>query len=325
VRAAVVNEGHGFDIVEVPDPAPGPGELLLRVGACGICGSDLKMVDNMPVGLVMGHEFAGEIVALGSGVEGWREGTAACALPLIGCGTCVACVTGDVAHCTRLDLVGVGGSSGAYSEYVRVSARETFALPEAIGTDVGALVEPLAVGLHAVERAQIQPKDRVLVIGAGPVGIAVTLWARHLGARELVVRDPVAARRAAALAFGATAAVDPAGDNGGDYDVVFECVGTPGMVATSVSAAAAHGRVIVVGVCTKPDSFVPILAMMKELTMAFVIYYRRGDYSYVVDMLHQGRIDPTLLVTDHVGLDAFPAAFEALKTPSTQCKVLVHP
>jgi len=325
VRAAVVNQGHGFDIVEVPDPAPGPGELLLRVGACGICGSDLKMAGDMPAGLVMGHEFAGEVVALGSGVEGWREGTAACALPLIGCGTCAACVNGDVAHCARVDMVGVGGSSGAYSELVRVSARESFALPEGVGTDHGALVEPLAVGLHAVERAQIQPKDRVLVIGAGPVGIAVTLWARHLGARELVVRDPVAARRAAALTFGATAVVDPADDKDGGYDAVFECVGSPGMIGTSVSAAAVHGRVIVVGVCTKPDPFVPILAMVKELAMNFVIYYRRGDYSYVVDMLRQGRIDPAPLITDHVDLDAFPAAFEALKTPSTQCKVLVHP
>jgi 2-desacetyl-2-hydroxyethyl bacteriochlorophyllide A dehydrogenase len=326
MRAAVVNESHTFDIVEVPDPAPNAGELLLRVGACGICGSDLKAVANMPAGLVMGHEFAGEVVAIGSGVEGWREGVAACALPLIGCGRCVPCLTGDVAHCATVDMVGVGGSSGGYSEFVRVSARESFALPEGIGTDLGALVEPLAVGLHAVERARIQADDRVLVIGAGPVGLAVTLWARHMGARRLVVSDPVAARRAAAAAFGATATVDPGtGDLGAPYDLVFECVGTPGMIATAVGEAAVHGRVIVAGVCTKPDPFIPVIAVMKELAMHFVVYYRRQDFAYVVDMLAQGRIDPSGFVTDRVGLDAFPAAFEALKTPSTQCKVLVQP
>jgi 2-desacetyl-2-hydroxyethyl bacteriochlorophyllide A dehydrogenase len=326
VRAAVVNQDHSFDIVEVADPAPHPGELLLRVGACGICGSDLKAVDNMPAGLVMGHEFAGEVVAVGAGVDGWREGTAACALPLIGCGRCVPCLTGDVAHCPTVDMIGVGGSSGGYSEFVRVSAREAFALPEGVGTDIGALVEPLAVGLHAVERARIGADDRVLVLGAGPVGLAITMWARHMGARELVVSDPVAARRAAASRFGATATADPAtGDLGGPYDLVLECVGTPGMIATSVAEAAVHGRVIVAGVCTKPDPFIPVIAVMKELAMHFVVYYRRQDFAYVVDMLAQGRLDPRPLVTDRVGLDDFPAAFTALKHPSTQCKVLVEP
>src|SRR5688500_16156403 len=98
MRAAAVNEHRSFDIVEVPDPSPRAGELLLQVGACGICGSDLKAVANMPSGLVMGHEFAGEVVAVGKDVTGWSTGTVACALPLIGCGACAACVTGDVAH-----------------------------------------------------------------------------------------------------------------------------------------------------------------------------------------------------------------------------------
>ncbi len=330
MRAAVVNEEHGFDVVEVPDPAPGPDELVLRVGACGICGSDLKMVDHRPPGLVLGHEFAGSVVDVGAGAEGWREGTAVCALPLIGCGRCQPCRTGDVVHCATVDQIGVGGSSGAYAEYVRVSAREAFALPEGVGTDVGALVEPLAVGLLAVDRARLRPDDRVLVIGAGPVGLAVTTWATHFGAREVVVRDPVAARREAARAFGATAAVDPAApgaasDDDGRYDVVVECVGVPGMIGTAVAAAAVHGRIVVAGVCTKPDPFVPVSALVKELAMHFVVYYRRQDYGYVLDMLRQGRIDPTPLVTDRVDLAEFPAAFAALQQPTTQRKVLVRP
>jgi (R,R)-butanediol dehydrogenase/meso-butanediol dehydrogenase/diacetyl reductase len=327
MRAAVVNESHGFDIVDVADPAPGPGELLLRVGACGICGSDLKAAANMRVGLVMGHEFAGEIVAVGRDVDGWREGQQVCALPLIGCGQCVPCLTGDIAHCARVDMIGVGGSSGAYAEFIRVSAGETFALPAGTTADVGALVEPLAVGLHAVERAALRPGDDVLVVGAGPVGLAVTLWARHLGAREIAVSDPVEHRRRAAASFGATAAVDPSAgpDAAATYDVVFECVGVPGMIGPCIKAAKVHGRVVVVGVCTKPDPIVPVVALMKELTIHFVVYYRRQDFAYTVAMLRDGRIDAAPMITDHVDLDAFPAAFEALKSPTTQRKVLVHP
>ena len=325
MRAAVINESHGFDIVDVPDPAPGRDEVLLRVGACGICGSDLKAAANMRVGLVMGHEFAGEIVAVGRDADGWREGESVCALPLIGCGACLPCLTGDVAHCARVDMIGVGGSSGAYAEFIRVSARETFALPVGTPADVGALVEPLAVGLHAVERAALRPGDNVLVVGAGPVGLAVALWARHLGAREIAVSDPVEHRRLAAGTFGATAAVDPSAGIGGPYDVVFECVGVPGMIGECIAAAKVHGRVVVVGVCTKPDPIVPVIALMKELTMHFVVYYRRQDFAYTVAMLRDERINAAPMITDHVDLDAFPAAFEALKSPTTQRKVLVHP
>ncbi len=326
MRAAVVNAEHSFDIVDVADPSPGPGELVLRVQACGICGSDLKAVDNMPVGLVMGHEFCGEVVAVGADVDNWREGARVSALPLIGCGVCPACVTGDVAHCQRVDMVGVGGSPGAYAEFVRVAARETFVLPEPITFDAGALVEPLAVGLHAVARAAIEPGDDVLIVGGGPVGLAVALWARHHGAREVVVSDPVAHRRATALRVGATAVIDPSTTTfDRAYPVVFECVGTPGMIATCVNATAVHGKLIVAGVCTKPDTFVPVLALIKELTLLFVVYYRRQDFAITIDLLGQGRLPIDSFITGTVGLDGFAAAFAELKQPTEQCKVLVKP
>lgn len=326
MRAAVVNDEKSFDIREVPDPAPGEGELVLRVHACGICGSDLKAVANMPSGLVMGHEFCGEIVAVGRGVDTLRTGMRVSALPLIGCGRCVACITGDVAHCATVDMVGVGGSSGGYAELVRVAASEAVVLPDDLDLDQGALVEPLAVGLHAVARAGITPADDVLVVGGGPVGLAITMWARLHGARTVTVSDPVAGRRAAAVRAGATGAVDPAaGGFERAYPVVFECVGTPGMIATAISATDVHGRLVVAGVCTKPDTFVPVLAMMKELTMHFVVYYRRQDFHVTVDALAQRRLPLDGFVTGAVGLDGFAAAFTALKTPTDQCKVLVHP
>jgi (R,R)-butanediol dehydrogenase/meso-butanediol dehydrogenase/diacetyl reductase len=326
MRAAVVNEEKSFDIVEVPDPSPGAGELVLRVHACGICGSDLKAVHNMRAGLVMGHEFCGEIVAVGDGVADLRTGQRVSALPLIGCGRCVSCATGDVAHCPTVDMVGVGGSSGGYAEYVRVAASEAVVLPDALAFDQGALVEPLAVGLHAIERAHVTPADDVLVVGAGPVGLAVSMWARLQGARSVTVSDPVAGRRAAAVRAGASATIDPTSDGiDRTYPVVVECVGTPGMIATAIGATAVHGRLVVAGVCTKPDTFVPVVAMMKELTMHFVVYYRRQDFHVTVDALAQQRLPIDGFVTGTVGLDGFAAAFAALSTPTDQCKVLVHP
>jgi (R,R)-butanediol dehydrogenase/meso-butanediol dehydrogenase/diacetyl reductase len=336
MRAAVLNESKTFDIVDHPDPAPGASDLVLRVEACGICGSDLKAAAHMRTGLVMGHEFCGEIVAVGKEAVGsWKVGDRVASLPLIGCGTCLACLQGDVVHCAYgADAIGVGGSSGAYAEYVKVGSHETFHLPESIAAGNGALVEPLAVGLHAVDRARLRRGDNVLIIGGGPVGMAVTLWARHFGARAIVVSDPVAARREQCGVLGATAGVDPADGTlrdsyhrivGALPDVVFECVGIPGMVQASIDAAAVHATVVIVGVCSKPDPFVPVVALMKELTMHFVVYYRSGDYRYTIDMMHAGRLDPLPMVTERIGLDAFPAAFEALKHPTTQCKVLVLP
>ena len=337
MRAAVLNEEKTFDIVEHPDPTPGPSDLVLRVEACGICGSDLKAAANMRVGLVMGHEFCGEIVAVGRDAAGsWKVGDRVASLPLIGCGSCLACLEGDVVHCVEgADAIGVGGSGGAYAEYIKVGSRETFHLPDSFGHGDGALVEPLAVGLHAVDRAQLRRGDNVLILGGGPVGMAVTLWARHFGAREIVVSDPVAARRDQCGLLGATGGIDPTKTEsvrdsfkrslGGLPDVVFECVGVPGMVQASIDAAAVHGKVVIVGVCSKTDPFVPIVALMKELTMHFVVYYRSADYRYTIDMLHAGRLDAMPMVSERIDLDAFPAMFEALKHPTTQCKVLVVP
>ena len=241
----------------------------------------------------------------------------------------MACLSGDVAHCSSVDAIGVGGSGGGYAEYVRVGARESYRLPESVaggGGGAGALVEPLAVGLNAVERARLRPGDSVLVVGAGPVGLAVIVWARLLGAGEIVVCEPVASRRNAAGLFGASGGVDPTAEPvGGPFDVVFECVGVPGMIDTCVAAAAVHGRVIVTGVCTKPDPFVPVVAVVKELTMSFTVYYQQRHFAHTIAALHAGSIDPNLFITDRVDLDGFPAAFTALKTPSTQRKVLVHP
>jgi len=327
MRAAVLNDAHDLEVAEVADPTPGPGELVLRVTACGICGSDLKLRPMMPAGLVMGHEFCGEVVAVGTDPLGeWHEGQHVTALPIFGCGRCLACVSGEPAHCEQADLVGVGGSAGAFAEYVRVHTRESIALPDSLDPALGALVEPLAVGLHAVERSLPRAGDRALVIGAGPVGLSVMTWLAHFGVRELVVSDPSPVRRAAAEEFGATRTVDPTTEPlEARYDLVIECVGLPGMTDVCVGAANHHGRVVIAGVCTHPDPYVPIQAVVKELTVAFAVYYTRREFFSVVDALGRGAVDAAPFVTERVGLAGANDAFRALTEAKEQRKILVLP
>ena len=219
-----------------------------------------------------------------------------------------------------------GGSPGGFAEYVRVDQRETTALPEHLDPALGALVEPLAVGLHAVERAHIRSGDKVLVVGAGPVGLSVLAWAARSGASEVVVSDPSAVRRDAATQFGATRTVDPDAEPlEPRYDVVIECVGLPGMTDVCVGASALHGHVVIAGVCTKPDPYVPIGALMKELTVDFVVYYTRREFFAVAETLGHDSIDAAAFVTKRVTLEQADDAFTELIEAKDQRKILVLP
>ncbi len=339
MRAAVL-PGLGQELVieEVPDPKPGPTELVLRVRSCGICGSDLHasaLPPGLPPGTVMGHEFAGEVMEVGSAARAeWKPGDRVCAQPFIGCGACAACLAGDGIRCPAMRNTGLGANPGAYAEYVRVGAHETLRLPEAVGFATGALVEPLAVGLHAVQEARLASGENVLVVGAGPIGLVTALWARFFGARSVVVSEKAPSRRALAEKFGATAVVDPSSENvasafqkiaGAAPDVIFECVGVPGLLQQCIMLAPTRGRIVVVGVCMLPDTIFPGLAIVKEVSLHFVLGYRKRDFQLTLDLIDAERIRGEAMITDVVDLAGFPGAFEALKQPTTQCKVMLEP
>ncbi len=338
MQAAVLPAlGKPLEIREVPDPKPGASDLVLRVRACGICGSDLhaaSLPPGLPAGSVMGHEFAGEVVEVGRDAAAhFKPGERVCALPYISCGRCAACLTGDGMRCPQIVTTGLGTSPGAYAEFVKVGMGETLRLPDAVGFREGALVEPLSVGLHAVHEARLEPGANVLVIGAGPIGLAVAVWARFFGARTLMVSEKAAGRRALAERFGATHVIDPASEMAGPAfvkaagappEVIFECVGVPGMIQQCVLLAPPRARIIVVGVCMQPDMLFPAFAIVKELTLRFVVGYRKQDFQLTLDMLANQRIAGAAMVTDSVDLARLPAAFEALKQPTTQCKVMLE-
>ncbi|MBK1659056.1 zinc-binding dehydrogenase [Paracraurococcus ruber] len=341
MRAAVF-EGIGRPLAlrDQPEPEIGPGDLLLQVAACGICGSDLHASDVPDYGLrpgtVLGHEFAGTVIA--SGDPAFRAGDRVAGIPFAPCAECEPageCRQGLAATCPGVRGQGFSPAApGAYAERVRIRASQALRLPDAVGFEAGALLEPLAVGAHAVAMADMPRGARVLVTGAGPIGLAVALLARLEGAGAVVVSEPAPARRERAARLGATAVLDPGAAPlaeafraaaGGPPDLIFECVGIPGMLQRMVELAPPRGRIVVVGVCMEEDRLRPRMAIRKELSLRFVLAYDRADFARVLRHVEAGAIRWEDFVTGVIGLAALPAEFEALRRPTSQVKVLVDP
>lgn len=335
MRAAVsLGVEPWLSLQDLADPSPEPRDLVLRVEACGICGSDLHMADSMR-GAVFGHEFVGTVVGMGSAVEGYVDGDRVVGFPLVGCGVCGACRTGWAGKCRSARLTGAQ-RQGAYAEYVAVDAAGSFLLPEQVSVGLGAMVEPLAVAHHALQCTEREGSDPVLVLGAGPVGLAVALWALALGAREVVVSDPQPQRRAIAETLGARV-IDPTTIDGHDVGGAFadligrrpraivECVGLPGAIQQAINFSGRDGHITLVGACTHPASIEPIVATSKELTLRFAVYYGREDFAATLAAMTSGSIDPSPLISDEVSLENLPAKFGELKAPNADCKVLIRP
>lgn len=333
MRAAVFRElDQPLSLEEVPDPCPSAHEVVIRVGRCGICGSDLHMTREpafgIPPGTVLGHQFAGEIVEVGSSAEGLKPGDQVAVAPIRGCGNCPSCRNGEPAWCTRMSLQG-----GGYAQYVLATDRQCLKLPATTSTAEGALVEPLAVALHAVALSGVKAGDRVLIMGAGPIGLAVAYWARRHGATRVVVSDPTPFQSKLALQVGATAFVQTAGDVvarvhtslGDAPDVVFECVGRPGVLAEALEHVRARGSIVILGLCTSPDSFVPFRAVSKEIRFITSAFFNLREYHAALDTLDGGCSAARLLITDTVPLTGLPVMFESLRNRTSQCKVMVCP
>ena len=357
---AVVTRRAGLAVDTVPDPVPGPGEVLVRTIACGICGSDLHALRHGPalVGamhelgarkvmdpgrdVVFGHEFAAEVLDWGPATERrLAAGTPVCSVPLL----------------PRPDGVAAIGFSndvpGGYGERMVLADELLLQIPNGLAPALAALTEPMAVGVHAVGLASLAARDVPLVIGCGPVGLAVIAALKLRGAAPIVAADFSPARRALAERMGADLVVDPARTS--PYAswrevavaatpaeaapesflapverplrpaVVFECVGVPGVVEQIVRGAPPYARVVVVGVCMERDSFQPFLALGKELSLRFAFYYTPVEYAETLMAIAEGRIDVAPLVTGRVGLDGVPGAFAELANPERHAKILIEP
>ncbi len=334
MKAAIYpGEGKAIIIQDVADPRPGPGDVVIRVDRCGICGTDLAMTKggawDYGGGAQFGHEYAGEIVELGTSVSGWKVGNRLTVLPSVACGTCTSCRAHDnnVLCNTRPDSAMVG-----FAEFARVPISVATRLPSTLSLADGALIEPLAVSLHGVKLAGIQPGDRVLVLGGGTVALYAIYWARRLGAGKIVAMSRSEQRKNLCIAMGANAFVRYGeGEIGevvemldGAPQIVFECVGAEGMLSKALMHVTQFGRVVSLGFCTSPDSIIPAIASFKCASMQFVVGYSMTEFRYIADQMDKGHCDPKAIITNTVVLQQMPAAFQGLRAPNDETKVHVR-
>jgi threonine dehydrogenase-like Zn-dependent dehydrogenase len=338
---AVVMRNKGLVVDTVPDPEPGPGEVVVKTLACGICGSDLhalkfadRMVDiaretetpfNMDPtkDVVMGHEFCVEVLDYGPGTEGAvRPGHRAVSMPLVFRPT---------------GIFGVGYSNelpGGYGELMVLNASLLLQVPNGLATPHAAMTEPMAVGLHAVEKARLEPGEAAMVFGCGPVGLAVIAALGLKGVEPIVAGDFSPMRRALAEKMGAHVVVDPrvrrmidAYRETADLRpaAVFECVGVPGVLRDVMRQAPRNAKIVVAGVCMEDDTIRPMLGINKELSVQFVLGYTPMEFADALGALADGRIDVAPLVTGTVGVEGVAQAFEDLGSPDRHAKILVEP
>lgn len=332
-RAIFHRPGEKLAIENVSVPDPGPGEVLIRIDRCGICGSDLKMTDpaspaHFAEGAAPGHEYAGTIAALGAGVEGFRIGERVTAFPVGGCGHCAACEDHDPYGCASCTYL-----MGGFSEFTVAQAALVSRLPANLTFEDGALVEPLACGAQSARLGRVGPASRVLVLGAGATGLAATFWAARSGCENIAIVATTDRRRPIADAMGARHFLR-AGDDlpartadvlGGPPDVVIECVGSAGIIGTGVECVAPRGTIVSSGMCFDPDVLPTGIATMKQVDIRFSMAYRMEDFRRALDALHAGHLEPRAMVTDTIPLSALPDMIETLRSDRSHCKVMVTP
>lgn len=332
--------GEPLRIEDRATPAALAGEVVLQVAYCGICGSDIHATEasasQVARGTVLGHEFSGVVTE--SRDPAWTRGDRVIGVPLQPCEDCRgagACRDGLGILCPRNRIVGMSPEApGAYAEYVRVMGRQLLRVPDAVGLDAAALAEPLAVGAHAVRLAGSLLGRRVLVVGAGPIGLATAAFAARAGSRDVIVSEIDGERRARAARIGATGLIDPGAGPvadgfrdiaGAPPEIVFECVGVPGVLAQCIDLAGIRGHIVVVGVCRHEDRILPRAAIRKELSLRFVLGYTDEDFRLSLDLLTSPRFDAGAMITARVGFEELPGMFEQLRRPNPHGKVLLDP
>jgi threonine dehydrogenase-like Zn-dependent dehydrogenase len=324
---------------DVAEPVPETGQVLVAVKACGICGSDLHFATHgdqmvrltqemtgMPIegglrvdlaeDVFMGHEFSAEVLEAGPDTEAPQPGTVVTSLPVL------------LSPEGFEPILSSNTTVGGYAERMLLSAPLLLTIPNGLDPRHASLTEPMAVGLHAVNKSSIGPGDVALVIGAGPIGLAIVAALHHRGVEHIVATDYSPKRRELATTMGAHQSVDPA--QGSPFDsvtptVVFEAVGVPGIVNDVMRRAPVGTRLVVAGVCMESDPILPLFGIAKEINVQFVNAYDAAEFAESLRVIAEGEVDVAPLITGEVGLDGVGAAFDDLANPDAQCKILVTP
>jgi threonine dehydrogenase-like Zn-dependent dehydrogenase len=327
MRAVLQVEAGRLEAIETEVPEPGPGELRIRVAACGICGSDLT---SYKMGLfrgVPGHELAGLVEALGPGVEGWELGEAVGIDPRLPCGECDQCRSGSAHRCID-SLTRKTVAPGGFAELVTAPVSVVRRLPAGLGPEIACLAEPLAVALRGVGQARPGPGDDAIVLGLGSVGLLAVAALKARGAGRVCGIDPVQVRRELAGGLGADQVFETGGDARAVLEgapVVLECSGRPESPGLAIDLAAQGGRVVLLGIPVAEVTLVPVMWIIHEVSVTGSINSTGRDYQEALEML---AADPGIgrIITRRLPLDQVPATFERLAHGSpTDGKVVVDP
>lgn len=339
MRAAVVHGPGKLVVEEVPIPAIGPGEVLAEVDLCGVCGTDIHMVLEgwAQPGTWGGHEWIGRVAAVGADVERWRPGDVVVGGPPTGCGSCGMCRAGRPSLCDDRDSPGRDDPGGAFATYVKVGADGVLAMPEGLSPRAGALAEPLAVALHAIGRAGAKPGQRVMVLGAGPIGALAIAALRARDVDDVTCVEPAPARQALARKVGATRIVHPddlvvptiaePGRVVDDaVDVVLECSGRASAMEAGLAQLVRDGTLVLVGAGMETPRFDPNRILLNEVTVTGAFNHDGDGFERALDLLASGRLPVDDLVEPgEVDLDGLLDALRALADGRLAGKVLVRP
>ena len=339
MKAVAIKDVKEFEIKEIPEPSVDSENVVIDIKKCGICGSDIHYwVAGEPMGLVMGHEYSGVVTSTGQRND-LKVGDRVTALPISPCGHCEACLSGNPQYCpetwnhaTGLSLTNPGG----LAKKTKVRPDMVLKLPDSVSDEEGAMVEPTAVGLHAIHLADIKVGDKVLVIGGGIIGLVSAMFAKMEGASYVALSETNKERGKKAVKLGVADEWFDAKDtkmvenlvtktNGG-FDIVIECCGNSPAVGTSLMTVEPGGTVVLVGVSLGTVTIPTIVGVMKELTIRGAIGYTKEEFQTCIDLMAEKKIDVLKFIDDIVGLKDVQTSYERLTSGTDDAvKILVDP
>ena len=323
MKAVVYRHKKGLVVEDVPRPAPGPGQALMRVTNCGICGSDLFLYKNKVLsdGVILGHELSGVIEGVGSDVEGLSPGGRVVGRPS-GCGTCRACRTGNDNLGRERRGPGFGQYPGGFAEYTVLDRDMLIPVPPEVPLDAGALTDQVATAIHGMRVIGFKEGETALVMGAGTIGLCEIVMLRKSGASLIVASEPQPERAARAREFGADHVLDPAardfsnsvreifGPDG--MHAVFECSGTAPATLQAVHIASSGARIALVGMCAQSVGIVPMILFQKQLTITGSYGNTQAECRESLDLMARGIVPYRDLITEKISLEKVPEAFDEL-------------
>ncbi|SKB99320.1 zinc-dependent alcohol dehydrogenase [Sphingopyxis flava] len=313
--------GEPLALENMPDPEPNEGEVVIRVARCGVCGTDVHATSGhgfpMPPDSPLGHEYGGEVVALGKGVDQLKVGDRIAAMTVVGCGKCEGCKSGIDLLCANQ----FEGFAHGLAEYARVSQRGATILPATMSLEDSALVEPMSVGGRAVRLANPDKDSKIVIIGPGPIGLSVLFWLRQRGVENVVMLASSGRRKALTDKLGGAEFIVESDDAkeeiysilGGAPDIVFEAAGVPGVISRAIDLVKGGGMVVGLGFCLEPDTIIPGMAMIKDVTLRWSTIFTRDDFAASADAIDRNTDLARAMVTDIVGMDQASAAFEEFR------------